>query len=133
MLLLGACSITPNRRRSRCMTSCVNGLRTFEDDSWSSRLRVRNVWTIRSLLGWCPSSTSQPIIKNAVQIIHLTMSPAQVEGIWKALSECGSDYKVEGAPKTKVLDIGAMQWTISLATGTGQSLFALVRTLLTIL
>ena len=61
------------------------------------------------------------------------MSPAQVEGIWKALSERGSDYKVEGAPKTKVLDIGAMQWTISLATGTGQSLFALVHTLLAIL
>ena len=89
---------------------------------------VQNIWMIRLLLGWYLSSISLPIIKNVVQIIRSTMSLVQVGGTWKALSKCGLDYRVEAAPKIKVLGIGMMQWMTSLAIGTGPSLFALVCT-----
>ena len=126
MLSLGAHNIILSRRRLRRMTSCASGLKTFERGSQSSHFLMRNVWTTRSSLGWCPSFTSPPIVRNVVQIIRSTMNLVQVEGIWKGLSEHGSDYKVEGVLKTKVRDIGAMQWMTSLAIGTGRNSFALV-------
>jgi hypothetical protein len=125
-LLLGAHSITLRQRRLHRTTSCVNGLKTFGSDSQNPPSTMQNVWMTRLLLGWFPSSTSLPIVKNAVQIIRSTMNQVQVEGTWKVLSGRGLDYKVEGAPKIKVLGIGATQWTISLDIGTGPSLSVLV-------